>query len=392
MGRIRENSGAAGPGKEDAMKLFPFTNRDPIRIMEVCGTHTMAVARHGIKQLLPEGIKLISGPGCPVCVTPVEDIDEIISLAEDGACIATFGDLMRVPGSTTTLLEERARGRDVRVVYSPLEALELAGQDPGKQVVFAGIGFETTAPGVALSIINAKRRGIKNYSVLCLHKTMPEALRSLLDSRSKIDGFLLPGHVCAVTGIKPFEFLAKEYGIPAIVSGFEAGDIVESIGMIIERLSSPSVGIQYKRAVRPCGNHEALKVMEEVFEVSDAVWRGLGLVKNSGLSIKKEWSEFDARKRWGRNERHLSATEAEGINAVKDFGKGRESFGSLSQNQELYGMCKCGQVLKGAIEPFECPLFAKACTPERPAGPCMVSSEGSCAAYFKYEKIADIKK
>ncbi|HHW04186.1 MAG TPA: hydrogenase formation protein HypD [Thermoanaerobacterales bacterium] len=352
--------------------------------MEVCGTHTMAVAKYGIKQLMPDTIKLISGPGCPVCVTPVEDIDQIIDLAAAGACIATFGDLMRVPGSFSTLSKERARGRDIRVVYSPLDALEIAARNPEIQVVFVGIGFETTAPAVALSIMHAKSRGIKNYSVLCLHKTMPQALRSLLDGGAGIDGFILPGHVCAITGIEPFEFLSKEYGIPGIVSGFEAKDIVESIGMIMKSLRYPKVDIQYRRAVKPWGNRQAQEVMEEVFETSDAVWRGLGLIKNSGLCIKKEWAEYDAKNRWSRWKRSPFAMKSGQVEGKDHKAENRQDSGTRQKSTQFYSKCKCGQVLTGTIEPFECPLFAKVCTPENPAGPCMVSLEGSCAAFYKY--------
>lgn len=348
----------------------------PIKLMEVCGSHTMAIAKYGIKQLLPDKIKLISGPGCPVCVTPIEDIDNIIDLAKNNVCIATFGDLIRVPGSRSTLAEERAKGRDIKVVYSPLDALKLAEFNPQRQVVFVGIGFETTAPGVALSIIYAKKQKIENYSVLCLHKMMPPALNSLLESGAEIDGFLLPGHVCSITGSRPFEFLPEKYGVPGVVSGFEAKDILESIALLTKNLADPKVEIQYKRAVKPEGNRKAQDVMEEVFEAVDAVWRGLGPIKDSGLAIRDEWSSYDAAKKFGLKKNDGAKGYRRDDAAIRDSG--------TIDKIKFYSKCRCGEVLKGAMDPPGCPLFGKTCTPEHPIGPCMVSSEGSCAAYYKY--------
>lgn len=345
-----------------AERTYGVKEEKPFKIMEVCGTHTMAVAKYGIKQLLPEKIKLISGPGCPVCVTPPEDIDKIIELCRRGAIIATFGDLVRVPGTASSLAREKAEGGRVKVVYSPVQALEWAMQNPGEQVVFAGIGFETTAPAVALSVIHARREKVKNYSVLCLHKIMPPAIRYLLEERAEVGAFILPGHVCAITGTGPFEFIAGEYGVSGVVSGFEAADILESIAIIMKNRTSPSVKIQYKRAVKPEGNRTALGIMEEVFEVRDASWRGLGMIRDSGLMLKKDWEEFDAEKRW---------------DLPKDPGQWEDS-------RFVQKGCRCGEVLKGIMEPRECPLFSKTCRPESPVGPCMVSSEGSCAACYRY--------
>jgi len=330
--------------------------------MEVCGTHTMVIARYGIKKLLPSEIKMTSGPGCPVCVTDWEDVDRVIELAQEEVYVATFGDLMKVPGSKSSLALEKAKGRKIKVVYSPIEAVELAMLHPEKQVVFIGIGFETTAPTVALSIMTAKARGLKNFSVLSLHKTMPSAIKHLIEQGSRIHGFLLPGHVCAVVGSKPFDFIADEFGIPCVVSGFEASDIIQSISMLIKNRKNPSVEIQYKRAVKPQGNVTAQKIMSRVFEPCDAKWRGLGIIKNSGLRIRKEWEDFDASLKWPVTER----------NRVSDSQTGLQRY------------CKCEEILKGNLEPNGCPLFGRNCTPEKPVGPCMVSSEGACAAYFKY--------
>jgi len=330
--------------------------------MEVCGTHTMVFAKQGIKKLLPPEIKMISGLGCPVCVTDTEDIDRVIELTQEDIYITTFGDLMKVPGSKSSLVLEKAKGRKIKVVYSPIEAVELATEHPDKQVVFIGIGFETTAPAVALSIMYAKAKGLKNYSVLCLHKTMPPALRHLLEQGGQINGFLLPGHVSAIIGSKAFDFIADDYGIPCVVSGFEPLDIIQSIAMVVKNRQRPSVEIQYKRAVRPEGNIKAQRIMSQVFRPCDAKWRGLGMIENSGLKIREEWQSFDASRKW----------PVAAICRCTDSQTGLQKY------------CKCEEVLKGSFEPNDCPLFGGNCTPEKPVGPCMVSSEGACAAYFKY--------
>jgi hydrogenase expression/formation protein HypD len=325
--------------------------------MEVCGTHTMAIFRYGLRELLPPAIRLISGPGCPVCVTPNEYLDKAIALAKmDGVIIATFGDMMRVPGSRSSLEEERANGASIKAVYSTDDALVMARKNKDKQVVFLGVGFETTSPTVAASIIEAKREGLKNYSVLCGHKTMPEVMASLLDDGDvSVDGFLLPGHVSVIIGTKPYEFLAKKYGKGGVVTGFEPLDIMQALLMLINQ-STPKIEVQYKRVVEAQGNKTARKVMDKVFEKTAAEWRGVGNVKDSGLAIRREFRAFDA--------------EAKFKPKVK-------------VSIEPKG-CLCGAVLKGIKMPTECRLFGKSCIPEHPVGACMVSTEGTCAAYYKY--------
>ncbi|MCX5678815.1 MAG: hydrogenase formation protein HypD [Candidatus Omnitrophica bacterium] len=327
------------------------------KFMEVCGTHTMAVFRFGLRDLLEPNIKLISGPGCPVCVTPVEYMDRTIAIARlPDVIITTFGDMMRVPGSRSSLYKEKAAGRDVRMVYSTDDALDIAKRNPGKEVVFLGVGFETTVPTVGASIITAARQGIGNYSVLCAHKTMPEALRWLVaDSRHGIDGFLLPGHVSAITGMKPYEFLAKEYNTGCVAAGFEPVDILQAILMLVNQ-SKPRVEIQYKRIITPLGNRLARSMTGMVFEKCSSVWRGIGEVKDSGLKIRREFSGFDAALKF-----KVKVTPAH-------------------ENK----VCICNMVLKGVKTPLECRLFGKRCTPDNPVGSCMVSSEGTCAAYYKY--------
>ena len=335
---------AARPGRE-------------YKFIEVCGTHTMAVFRFGLRGLLPPNIKLISGPGCPVCVTPVEYLDRAIAIARlPDVIIATFGDMMRVPGSRSSLYREKADGKDVKTVYSTDDALRLAKKNPGKEVVFLGVGFETTAPTVAASIITARQHGIDNYSVLCAHKTMPEALRSLMaDKRYGIDGFLLPGHVSAITGMKPYEFLAKEYNAGCVAAGFEPVDILQAILMLVNQ-RKPGVEVQYRRIIEPLGNRLARKITDTVFEKCPSVWRGIGEVKKSGLKIRREFSGFDASLKF------------------------KVKTAPAHENKA----CICNMILKGVKTPLECRLFGKKCTPENPVGSCMVSAEGTCAAYYKY--------
>ena len=326
------------------------------RFMEVCGTHTMSIFRFGLRDMLPRNIQLLSGPGCPVCVTPCGYVDKAIAAAGiKNVIITTFGDMFRVPGSHSTLERERAKGRDIRTVYSTLDALSLARKNPGKEIVFLGVGFETTAPTVARSILMAKDEGLKNYSVLSAHKTMPRALKSLASGALEVDGFILPGHVCAITGTWPFEFLAKRHGKRCVVSGFEPSDIMQSILMLV-RQKKPKVEIQYSRITSRAGNPVARRAMERVFESAPSVWRGIGRIPGSGLAIRKDFSQFDAGKKFD-------------IKA----GRGREPAG-----------CRCGEVLKGVSIPTECPLFGKRCVPDHPVGACMVSTEGACAAYYKY--------
>ena len=329
--------------------------------MEVCGTHTMAVSRFGLRDLLPPGVRLVSGPGCPVCVTAVGDLDVVVALARlPGVVIATFGDLVRVPSSRSSLARERAAGADVRVVYSPADAVELALAEPARQIVLVGIGFETTAPTVAAALLIARERRLDNFSVLSLHKTMPGALRALLDlGETRIDGFILPGHVSVVTGSACYEFLADEYGVGGVVTGFEAEDVLEAL-LMLARQARPAVEIAYRRAVTREGNRVAQQVIERVFEPCDATWRGLGAIPGSGLRLRDEYRSFAAEVRF-----------------PVDPGAPEEPRG-----------CRCGEVLRGLIDPPQCALFGRRCTPETPVGACMVSSEGACAARFRYRSIA----
>ncbi|NLZ53427.1 MAG: hydrogenase formation protein HypD [Thermoanaerobacteraceae bacterium] len=329
-----------------------------LKIMEICGTHSEVISKFAIRQLYTGKIKLVSGPGCPVCVIPPEGIDLVIEYARCGFTVVTFGDLFRILGTMSSLSVELARGRRIKVVYSPLDALTIAKDNPSNQVVFIGVGFETTAPLVALTIMKAKEEGLKNFSVLSLHRTMPQILRMLFQTGVKLDGLILPGHVCAIIGANPFEFLAQEFGITGVVSGFAPEDVIESIETIKQNLHQPSIKIQYKRAVLPYGNKVAQQVIESVFEPCDILWRGFGLVKDSGLAIKQDWSFFDVRKRWPLEPSRLQ--------------------------QRSYDACCCDDIMKGILTPLQCPMFKTSCNPENPLGPCMVSSEGTCAIYYKY--------
>lgn len=334
----------------------------PVRLMEVCGTHTMAIARSGLKQLLPPNIKLISGPGCPVCVTPAGAMDEILRLSSlDHITIATYGDLLRVPGSQPgdSLQRRRALGADVRVVYSPMDALDIAQGEPDRQVVFLGVGFETTAPGTALAVLEAQRRSLTNFSMLCLLKRTPPALRALIAQEDfHIDGFLCPGHVATILGSDAFRFLPEEYGLPAVVAGFETGDLLAALVRLVRQLEAraPALENEYSRAVAPQGNRAALAVMERVLEPCPNVWRGLGAIPDSGFRLQGAYSDYDAAQR----------------------------FGFCPENREETAGCRCGDVICGRLEPGQCPLFGSACQPEHPVGPCMVSTEGACAAAYHY--------
>jgi hydrogenase expression/formation protein HypD len=330
--------------------------------MEVCGTHTMAVSRSGVRDLLPANVKLISGPGCPVCVTDTNYLDAAIELARrPGVIVATFGDLVRVPGSESSLERERAAGAQVRIVYSPADALALARQNPDRQIVFLGVGFETTAPTVAATIKQAAQTGVTNFSVLCAHKTMPHAMEALLkDQEVKIDGFVCPGHVSVITGAQLYRFIPEKYGIPCVVTGFEAGDVLRCVVMLLEQLvaGKAEVAVQYTRSVTEHGNPAAQRLLAEVFEESDAGWRGIGVIPRSGLALRAEFAGWDAVR-----VHHVEFRDA-----------------------KPHPGCQCGEVLRGVIRPTQCKLFAKACTPANPFGPCMVSSEGACAAAYRYER------
>ncbi|MFO7870614.1 MAG: hydrogenase formation protein HypD, partial [Kiritimatiellia bacterium] len=318
--------------------------------------------------LLPRTVRLLSGPGCPVCVTPAAYLDRAIALSfSPDTVVATFGDMVRVPGTESSLERASAEGGSVRVVYSPADALKFAENEPGTRVVFLGVGFETTAPAVAWTVKEARNRSISNYSVLCGHKTIPEAMEALLSAgEASIDGFMCPGHVSVITGANAYSKLCAEYGVPCVVAGFEAADMAKAIAMLVRQVSEgrSEVEIQYTRSVDAEGNLEALKLCGEVFEPCDAVWRGLGTIPHSGLKIRGEFSGHDAE----------TVMEKEISDAVT---------GADEDAGDPPG-CICGEVLRGIAVPPDCPLFGKRCTPGTPVGPCMVSSEGTCAAYYRY--------
>ncbi len=331
-----------------------------INLMEVCGTHTVSIGRYGLRGAMPPGLKLLSGPGCPVCVTSNHDIDAAIAMTKvDNAIVTTFGDMIRVPGSTTTLGAAKASGADVRVVYSPLDALNIARENPERPVIFIGVGFETTTPVVGASIQMAAEQGLSNYYVYAAHKSTAPALDAIAnDPETKVDGFILPGHVSTVTGMAPYRFLAEKYNTPGVVTGFEPVDVLNGIARLMVMVDRGEAAIEnaYTRGVQSDGNPAAQAIIADVFEPCDAVWRGLGLIPSSGMAISDKYAAHDAMKVFDP--------------AVEPV---RETRG-----------CRCGDVLRGAIAPSDCPLFGRACTPENPVGPCMVSSEGSCAAYWRY--------
>jgi len=334
----------------------------PVRLMEFCGGHTHAILRYGLRSLLPETVDLRSGPGCPVCVTANADLDRAIALAQvPGLILTTFGDMIRVPGSRQSLQEAKAAGADVRIVYSTLDALRIARDNPARPVVFLGVGFETTAPTVAAAILQAEREGLGNFSVLSLHKLTPPATRAILDAGEvALHGIIGPGHVTTIVGSDAWQFLPGEYGVPVAIAGFEPVDILRAVADLVEMVETgrPAVANSYSRSVTGQGNRTALEVMDRVFEAGAADWRGLGLVPASGLAIRDEFAAMDAAR--------LFAVEP---------GPTREHPG-----------CLCGGVLRGTVAPPECPLFGRACTPARPVGPCMVSGEGACAAYYQYRQ------
>ena len=335
-------------------------SKTPVRFMEFCGSHTVTIFRYGIRQVLPQTIEMVSGPGCPICVTANADLDRAIALSQiPEVIITTFGDMLKVPGSNSSLQEAKADGADVRTVYSTMDALRIAEDNLNKSVVFLGIGFETTAPTIAASILEAEEKGIKNYYVLSLHKLCPPVIRALLDSGEvRLDGLICPGHVSAIIGSRPWEFIARDYGIPCVVSGFEPLDILQSIDMLVNQVENgkSEVEIAYRRGVRPEGNQQALRLMEQVFEPCPARWRGIGEVADSGLKLRRKYQRFDA-------ELAFAITPP----------PTREPVG-----------CLCGDILRGVKTPADCQLFGKACTPQYPVGPCMVSAEGSCSAYYLY--------
>lgn len=344
---------------EAIQELMGFINR-PVKLMEVCGTHTVAIFRHGIRHLLPKEIKLLSGPGCPVCVTSIKDVDTVIEIAKhQDAIVTTFGDMMRVPGANQSLFQAKAEGGDIRIVYSPLDALKLAEITPGRNVVFFATGFETTSPLVAGTLAEAESSGIRNFSIYSVHKTVPPALNALLSAPEvQIDGFILPGHVSTIIGLKPYAFLAADYQKPSVVTGFDAMDILGGVLMLLKQIAGNRAAVEneYAKVVKEEGNPRAVALLYEFFEPEDAYWRGIGLLPNSGLRLKEKYSHRDIMKKYT-----ISVPEGHEPKA-----------------------CSCGDVLKGIKIPTDCALFGKACTPDRPVGACMVSTEGSCAAYYKY--------
>ncbi len=337
----------------------------PMKLMEVCGSHTMAIAKSGIKSLLPENVSLLSGPGCPVCVTPAEKIDGVLELAmEPGALIASYGDMLRVPGSRPgdSLERRRALGAKVEVVYSAMDALKLAEERPEVEVVFLGVGFETTAPGTAAAVLEAKERKIKNFSLLSLLKSVEPALRKLAAGEDfQVQGLICPGHVASIIGERGFEFVPRELGLPGVIAGFEPEEILLAICRLTEQLAGGGARLEncYRRAVRPEGNPLARRMMDSCFELRRDSWRGLGEIDCSGFKLREDFAAYDAEKKF-----HIEIKKAGEI-----------------------GACRCGDVICGRIGPEDCPMFAGICTPEEPVGPCMVSSEGACAAAYKYRGL-----
>lgn len=342
------------------LKVMAPLVRQELNIMEVCGTHTMAAFRCGIRSMLPEGIRLISGPGCPVCVTPDSLVDLAIGACRlPGAVLVTFGDMLQVPGSLSSLEKERARNGRVKIVYSPRDALLMAREEPDLNFIFFAIGFETTAPNIASALLEAARSGIENFYLIVAHKLVPPAMRALVEhGEVKIHGFICPGHVSTIIGSQPYQVIPEKFGVPCVISGFEPLDMLQSIYMILKQRheGKPRVEIQYRRAVRPEGNEIARWLMERCFEPVEADWRGLGLIPGSGLSLREEFKGRDA------------------LNA----------FELSTGPRKVRTGCRCGEILRGVIRPDQCHLFAQQCTPVRPLGPCMVTSEGTCAAYYRY--------
>ncbi len=342
----------------DKIKLI---SKKKVNLMEVCGGHTMAIQKFGIPWLLPRTVKLLSGPGCPVCVSSRKFIDHAVALARlPDVIIVTFGDLIRVPGSSTSLDREKAAGAKIITVYSVLEALEIAKKHPDKKIVFLGIGFETTTPGSAAGIIKAHRDDLKNFFLLSSHKIMPPAMNALIDEGVKIDGYIGPGHVSTVTGTEMYNIIAEKYKLGVAISGFEPVDLLQAIYMLVQQIenNAPKVEIAYKRVVKPEGNPKARAMVDEVFELRDDWWRGLGILEKSGLGLRQKYAAFDAEK--------MLPVEIE-------------------ETKEPKG-CICGEILKGLKTPKDCKLFGKACTPQDPVGACMVSSEGSCHAFYRYNR------
>ena len=360
MTRAQDTQGAAAEIIAELRDIVGAHGKK-IRLMEVCGTHTVAIFRAGLRQILPEEVELVSGPGCPVCVTADDYIDAAIAYAGmEDVIITTFGDMLKVPGTHSSLAAAQAAGADVRIVYSPLDALAIATENPAKKVVFLAVGFETTAPTEAAAVLAAEAQGIRNFFLLSAQKLVPPVMRALLDGgETHVDGFLLPGHVAVVTGTEIFEFLARDYHVPGVVGGFEPLEILRAIQLLVRQIGAGEARIEnaYETVVRPVGNPVARAAIERVYEPATVRWRGLGEIPASGLAMREEYAAFDFAR-----VRPLS---------VGVVGDGRHG-------------CRCGEVLRGAIVPRDCNLFGKACVPEHAVGPCMVSVEGTCAAWYKY--------
>ena len=352
--------------KRLAAEMARLTDR-PLRLMEVCGGHTHTIFRYGIEALLPANITMIHGPGCPVCVIPLGRLDDAIAIAaRPDVIFTTFGDAMRVPGSKMSLQQAKAAGADVRMVYSPLDALKIAREHPEREVVFFALGFETTAPSTAMTVLQAQRQGLGNFSLFCNHILIPPALKTLLDAPdTQLDGFVGPGHVSTVIGAQPYDFVSRTYGKPVVISGFEPLDILQSVYMAVKQIveGRAEVENQYTRAVSADGNRKALEVIGEVFEPREFFeWRGLGSIPRSGLKLRTAYAAFDAERKFGVPGLQIADPKA----------------------------CQCGEILKGALKPWECKVFGSACTPETPIGACMVSSEGACAAYYNYGRLLQV--
>ena len=336
-----------------------------VKLMEVCGGHTHTIYRHGLNQLLPESVELVHGPGCPVCVIPMGRVDDAIAIAgRDGVILATFGDMMRVPGSRGSLLDAKAEGADVRVVYSPLDALQIAANNPGRQVVFLAIGFETTTPSTAITLLRAREAGLRNFSVFCNHVTILPAIKAILDSPDmRLAGFVGPGHVSTIIGTRPYRWIPERYGKPVVIAGFEPMDVLQAVLMLLAQLREGRCEVenQYARVVRADGNLRALQVIRETMQLRPQFeWRGLGFISQSALRLRPEFAAWDAEARYAVPGVRIADPKA----------------------------CQCGEVLKGVLKPWQCRVFGTACTPETPIGTCMVSSEGACAAYFNYGRHA----
>lgn len=349
---------------EDLTSKIDIDGGRPLCIMEVCGGHTHSIFRYGLENLLPKKIELVHGPGCPVCVLPMGRVDDCVSLAETpGVIFCTFGDAMRVPGSKKSLMQAKAEGADIRMVYSPLDALAIARKNPENEVVFFGLGFETTMPSTALTVLQAAEDGIQNFSLFCNHITIIPTMKAILDSPDiKIDGFVGPGHVSMVIGTSPYEFISSEYNRPLVVSGFEPLDILQSIWMLLKQMADGRVEIenQYGRIVPEDGNPAAMTAVDKVFELREFFeWRGLGSIEQSGVRIRDAYSAFDAEQKFSVPDLKVADPKA----------------------------CECGDVLKGIIKPWDCKVFGKDCTPETPLGALMVSSEGACSAYYQYGRL-----